>query len=165
MKNCALGMLILCAMMLNTAIATGEEMVIAAGKNVKFEYVLTVDGKVIDSSEGKAPLEYTQGQKMIIPGLESQMEGLQVGDKKTIIVTPEKAYGIIDPRAVVEVPTAQLGTEITPEVGMMLQMTGESGQPIPGKIMEIKENSVMIDFNHPLAGKTLQFDIEIVEIK
>ena len=151
MKNCALGMLILCAMMLNTAIATGEEMVIAAGKNVKFEYVLTVDGKVIDSSEGKAPLEYTQGQKMIIPGLESQMEGLQVGDKKTIIVTPEKAYGIIDPRAVVEVPTAQLGRVrlrfCLPALSRILWQVCSS------KVFCITSTGVRIDIGVPLRSR------------
>ena len=138
---------------------------ISEGKTVKFDYILTVENQVVDSSEGREPLEYNHGQNMIIPGLESQMEGLIVGDKKKIIVGPEDAYGVVNQEAIIEVPIARLGAEAKPQVGMTLQMRTEQGPPVTGKIVEVKETSVIIDFNHPLAGKELQFDIEIVDVK
>lgn len=137
---------------------------ISEGKVVKFNYVLKVNNEVVDSTEGKDPLEYTQGQKMIIPGLESNMEGLSVGDKKTVVVGAEDAYGKFDEAAIVEAPTEQLGEDAKPEIGMMLQATSPAGQPIPGKVIEVKEETVVVDFNHPLAGKELHFDVEIVEV-
>ncbi len=165
MKSCVFGMMISCVMMFSANIVKGEENMISEGKIVKFDYVLRVDNQVVDSSEGKTPMEYTHGQKTIIPGLESKLEGLKVGDKKTVIVGPEDAYGVIDQKAIIEVPTAQLGEDINPQVGMKLQMTGASGQPIPGKVVEVKETTVIVDFNHPLAGKELQFEVEIVEVQ
>ena len=137
---------------------------ISEGKVVKLDYVLRVNDQIVDSSEGKAPMKYTHGQKMIIPGLESKLVGMKAGDKKKIIIGPEDAYGVIDQKAIIEVPTDQLGEDVTPEVGMILQMTGDSGQPIPGKIVEIKETSITVDVNHPLAGKELLFEVEIVEV-
>ena len=137
---------------------------ISEGKTVKFNYVLIVEGEVVDSSEGKTPLEYTQGQNMIIPGLEQSLVGLKVGDKKTVIVAPEDAYGIIDERGIIEVPKERLGEAIDAQVGMVLQMTNPEGEAFPGKVVEVKEDVVVLDFNHPLAGKELKFDVEIVEV-
>ena len=137
---------------------------IGEGSKVKMHYTLTVAGEFADSSEGKDPLEYTQGQKMIIPGLESQLEGLTTGTEKKVIVMPEDGYGQVNPKLIVEIPTANLGTEITPQLGMVLQMTTPDGQNVPGVITEVKDDTVVINFNHPLAGQVLQFDIKIVEV-
>jgi len=165
MQKVALGLMVLGAVVFNTSIVKGADGMIETGKTVKFNYTLTVEGQTVDSSEGKEPLEYVQGEGKIIKGLEAQMDGLKVGDKKAITVGPEDAYGIVDQRAIVEIPNEQLGDEVTPQPGMMLQLTTADGQPLAGMISEIKEATVIVDFNHPLAGKELLFDIEVVEVK
>jgi FKBP-type peptidyl-prolyl cis-trans isomerase SlyD len=140
-------------------------MTIQNGSKVAFEYTLTVDGKVIDSSEGKAPLEYTQGEGKMLPGLARQLEGLKVGDEKNIEVKPEEAYGSPDPAALKEVPITKLPPEIKPEVGMILQGQDKEGRSFPARIAEVKKDSVVMDLNHPLAGKTLFFKVKIVSVK
>lgn len=137
---------------------------ISDGKIVKIDYTVKVDNQIIDSSKGKDPLEYTHGQNMIIPGLENELKGLKVGDKKTVIVTPKDAYGEVDQKAIIELPRAQLGNEREPQVGMGIQVMDASGKPLIGKIVEIKEATVTVDFNHPLAGKELEFDVEVVAV-
>lgn len=165
MRKLFLSLPVFFAVLLSLNLAVAADDIIAEGKTVKFDYVLTVDGEVVDSSEGKEPLEYTQGQNMIIPGLENALVGLKTGDKKTVIVAPEDAYGPVDERGVIEVPKENLGPDIDPQVGMVLQMTGAAGEAFPGKIVDVKEEVVIIDFNHPLAGKELKFDVEITEVK
>ena len=135
------------------------------GKKVKFDYTFTVDGQVIESSTGKAPLEYTQGDGKLIPGLTSQLEGLHVGDQKKVTVKPEDAYGQINPKAFQEMPKSSVPADFTPEMGMVVQLKGPNGEVVPAVISEIKDQSIVLDFNHPLAGKTLQFDVKIVSIE
>jgi len=150
--------------LLNTNPARGEEAMIEKGKVVKLNYTLTVKGQVVDSSEGREPLEYTQGEQMIIPGLENRLEGMKVGEKKTVIVGPEDAYGTVNKDAIIEVPKTQLGEDMEPQIGMMIQMQTPSGQALTGKIVEVKEDAVVVDFNHPLAGQELTFEVEVVGI-
>jgi len=138
---------------------------IADGSKVKFNYTLYVNGQVADTSEGKTPLEYTQGAGMIIPGLESQLAGLKAGDVKTVIVDAASAYGPVNPEAIVEIPKENLGEEIDPQVGMVLQMQTQDGQALNGMITEIKETTLVMNFNHPLAGQDLTFDVKIVEVQ
>jgi FKBP-type peptidyl-prolyl cis-trans isomerase 2 len=146
--------------------AEDAKVVISKGRLVAFNYTLTVDGQVVDSSKGKAPLQYTQGQSQIVLGLEKQLEGLRMGDKKSVTVTPQEGYGMVDPKAFQEVALSALPKNIEPKVGLMLESRDpNSGQIIRMRIAEIKKDSVVFDFNHPLAGKTLNFDIEIVSIK
>ncbi len=142
----------------------GED-VITTGKVVSFDYTLTVKGQVVDTSEGKQPLEYTQGQKMIIPGLEKQMEGMKVGDEKTVTIIPEEAYGPVDPKLVVEVAKTNFDPSMAPQVGMVIQMQTPEGQVVPGVVKEIKDTGIMVDFNHPLAGEELTFKVKVVSIK
>ncbi len=158
-------MAVACAVIFNTNIVKGADGMIENGKTVKFNYTLTVEGQTVDSSEGKEPLEYVQGEGKIIKGLEAQMEGLKAGDTKDITVGPEDAYGVVDQRAVIEIPKTQLGDQVTPQPGMMLQLTTADGQPLTGTIKEVKDETVVVDFNHPLAGKELQFAVEVVEVK
>ena len=163
MKKSIFGLAIL-LMLIYVNVAKGEEM-IAKGKTVKFDYTLTVEEKVVDSSLGKEPLEYVQGSNMIIPGLEKQMEGLKVGDERTFTIKPEEAYGMIDQRMVVEIPKSKITTkDFAPEKGMVIQMQTQNG-PMPGMIQEVKADSLMVDFNHPLAGQTLTFKIKVIDIK
>ena len=132
--------------------------------DVGLEYTLMVDGHVVDSTEGKDPFHYIQGHHQVIPGLERQLIGLHAGDSKNIVVKPEEGYGAADPSAIVEIPKAQLPKDATPAVGMMLSGTQPDGQSFHGKISEVKDNTVMLDFNHPLAGKTLNFKVKIATI-
>ncbi|MBU2044983.1 MAG: peptidylprolyl isomerase [Candidatus Omnitrophica bacterium] len=145
--------------------ARGEEMAIKDGSKVFFDYNLTVDGEVIDSSDGRTPLEYIQGQNQIVPGLEKALLGLKAGDEKTVTVSPEEGYGLIDPEALREVPKTSLPPELELQVGMVLGMQGPSGRPLPVKVSEIKDESVIMDFNHPLAGKELNFKVKVVSVE
>lgn len=139
--------------------------VVQAGSRVSFDYTLTDEnGKVIDTSKGREPMTYIHGQGQIIPGLEKEMAGMAVGAGKKVKIKPEDAYGPVDPRAFQEVPKEQLPPGAL-KVGTMLTAQGPQGESIPVRVHEIKEKSVVMDFNHPLAGKTLSFDIKITEIK
>jgi FKBP-type peptidyl-prolyl cis-trans isomerase SlyD len=139
--------------------------VIQMGSLVAFDYTLTDEsGNVIDTSKGKQPMHYVHGKGEIIPGLEKEMAGMSVGGEKKVTVKPEEGYGPVDPRAFQEVPKDKLPPDAL-KVGAMLTATGPQGQAIPVRVHEIKECTVIMDFNHPLAGKTLLFDIKITEIK
>ncbi len=140
-------------------------MEISNDKLVKIHYKGTLDnGEVFDDSTGKDPLEFISGMGMIIPGLEKELNGMKVGDKKTIKVESKEAYGPTIPEAVQEVPKAQFPPEIKLEVGAQLAAQGPQGM-IPVKIAEVKEESVMVDMNHPLAGKDLTFEVEVIEVR
>ena len=134
------------------------------GSVVKFNYTLYVDGQVADTSEGKEPLEYTHGSGMIIPGLEAAMVGLKEGEEKHVEVAAAQAYGEANPQAIVEVPKKNVaeGTDI--QAGMVLQLQTEAGQTINGIVQEIKDETLVMNFNHPLAGKNLVFDVKVVSI-
>lgn len=164
MKKITLSLLI-AFLLAATTIAKGAPIMIEDGKKVKIEYTLKVNGEVVDSSEGRGPLEYTQGEGMIIPGLEKQLAGLKVGDKKTVTVASEEAYGPSDPNAIVEVPKANMPKDQEPQKGMMLQMQTPDGKTLNGIVTEVKDEVVVLNFNHPLAGQELLFDVEIVGIE
>ncbi|MBU1084552.1 MAG: peptidylprolyl isomerase [Candidatus Omnitrophota bacterium] len=140
-------------------------MTVRSGKNVSFDYTLTVDGKVVDSSEGIGPLEYVHGEGGIIPGLSKELEGMSVNEEKTVTVKPEEAYGPVDPEAFQEVPKGNFPEGIKLEPGTVMQAQAPNGQVMMVKISEIKEDIVIVDFNHPFAGKDLLFDVKIVSIK
>jgi peptidylprolyl isomerase len=130
---------------------------------IKIHYKGTLDnGEVFDSSEGREPLEFVSGLGMIIPGLEKEVETLEVGDKKTIKVNSEEAYGPILQEAIQNVPKDQFPQDIELKEGMQLAAQGPHGV-IPVTIKKINENDIEVDFNHPLAGKDLTFEVEIVE--
>ena len=157
--------LIFLASTASVSIVLAENVVVANGKTVSFDYTLTVDGAVVESSQGKKPLQYVHGQGKIIPGLEKQLAGLKVGDEKKIVVPVDQAYGQINPKAVQEVQKSSIPADIKLTVGTMLQMSDPSGNNFPAKVKEIKDKTVVMDFNHPLAGKELTFQVKIVDIK
>jgi FKBP-type peptidyl-prolyl cis-trans isomerase SlyD len=141
------------------------ETVVQTGSDVAFDYTLTDEsGTVIDSSKGKQPMHYIHGQGQIIPGLEKELAGMAVGGEKKVTVKPEDGYGPINPQAFQEIPKEKLPADAL-KVGTMLMAQGPQGQGVPVRVHEIKENTVIMDFNHPLAGKTLSFDIKITDIK
>ncbi|MCT8161834.1 peptidylprolyl isomerase [Pseudoruegeria sp. SHC-113] len=138
---------------------------IKSGDTVRIHYKGTLDdGSVFDSSEGRDPLEFTVGSGQIIPGLDEALPGMAVGESKSVTIAPEKAYGPSHDEARQSVPRAQIPAEIPLEVGIQLQMQTPDGRAIPVTVVEITEDSVTLDANHPLAGKALTFDFEIVSI-
>ena len=142
----------------------GGTLVVSEGKSVKVNYTLTVDGKVVDSSNGRGPLEFKAGSHQMIPGFEKAVMGMKTGEKKSFKVSPKEGYGPEDPKAIRDIPKSQLPPEMTPKAGMTL--TAQSnGQSVPVRIVEVKKDVVVMNFNHPLAGKTLHFDVEVLEIK
>ncbi|MFH1359533.1 MAG: peptidylprolyl isomerase [Candidatus Omnitrophota bacterium] len=165
MKRLILGFIAFCFLLSSVAVSEGAKAVITKGKKVKFDYTLTVQGKVMDTSEGKDPLEYTQGAGMIIPGLERQLEGLKVGDERTIKVLAKEAYGELDPNAIREMPRTFFPADVTLQQGMMVPLQAKDGQKIVAIIQNINKDTVVLNFNHPLAGQELQFDVKIVDIK
>lgn len=138
---------------------------VSEGKTVKVHYTLTVDGQVVDSSKGSEPLQFKAGEHKVIPGFEKAVMGMQVGEKKSFQVSPEEAYGPENPNAFQNVPKKQLPSNITPEKGMTLSTQSKDGKRINVRIHEVKKDVVVMNFNHPLAGKTLDFDIEVMEIQ
>jgi len=135
------------------------------GNTVKVHYTGRLeDGTVFDSSEGREPLEVTLGSGSVIPGFEKGLLGMKVDEKKTITIPAEEAYGLHREELTMQVPKTDFPDEITPEVGLQLDMEREDGQNIPVTIVNIENESVTLDANHPLAGKALIFDLTLVEV-
>lgn len=135
------------------------------GDTVRIHYTGTLsDGQTFDSSEGRDPLEFTVGSGQIIPGLDSALPGMAVGEKKIVDVPSEDAYGPLDPNARQAVPRADIPAEIPLDLGTQLQVQTPQGQVMPVTVVEVTESEVVLDANHPLAGKDLTFAIELVEI-
>jgi len=132
--------------------------------DISLEYTLTIDGKVVDSTNGREPLHYIHGTHQIIPGLERALAGMKVGESKSVTVSPEDGYGKVDPAAIVEVPKTQLPSDVKPAVGMVLRGMNPNGQSFRAKINEVKKESVVLNMNHPFAGKTLNFQVKVVGV-
>lgn len=136
------------------------------GDQVKVHYHgRLTDGTTFDSSAGRQPLEFEVGSGMVIKGFDEGVTGMAVGDKKTISIPADEAYGPRQEEMVIEFPIKNFPPDITTEVGMTLQMHGDNGQELPVVITAINEESITLDANHPLAGKELVFDLELVDIK
>ncbi|MDY6823861.1 MAG: peptidylprolyl isomerase [Thermodesulfobacteriota bacterium] len=135
------------------------------GDMVKVHYTGKLDnGEVFDSSEDNDPLEFKIGDGQIIAGLEEEVVGMEEGESKTINVEADKGYGQHHDELVVEVSRDQFPEEITPEVGQQLQVRQQDGQTIPVRVINTTDTSVALDANHPLAGKDLTFDVEVVKL-
>ncbi len=142
-------------------------MTITEGKTVSIEYTLKLENEeVVDTNVGGEPLKFTQGSKQIIPGLEKEMEGMGVGDSKQVTVTPEEGYGPVYQEAVAEFSKDSLPPDVW-KVGAVVQGKSQAGQVLRGFVTEINEDDdkATIDFNHPLAGKTLLFDVKVLEVQ
>ncbi|TVR90129.1 MAG: peptidylprolyl isomerase [Spirochaetaceae bacterium] len=142
-----------------------DDLVIEENKIVQIHYEGTLaDGSVFDSSEGREPLEFIYGVGMVIPGLEDGLRGMSVGERANIEVAYADAYGPYRDEGRVEYPRDQIDPSIPLEEGMMLQGQGPQG-PIPVTVLEVHEETVLLDFNHPFAGQDLFFEVDIISIR
>jgi len=140
-------------------------MTITDGHIVSLEYTLTLQNKeVLDSNVGRDPLTYTQGAHQIIPGLESALVGMKAGDRKQVTVEPKDGYGEIDQRRIQEVPLEHIPPDAR-KVGTELQGKDPQGRIVRPIITEVKDQVAVLDFNHRLAGKTLYFDVMVLDVK
>jgi FKBP-type peptidyl-prolyl cis-trans isomerase SlyD len=138
---------------------------ITKGSVVRFEYTVSDEnGAVLQSNKGQEPVTYTHGQHEIIAGLENGLADMAVNEEKTICVQPEDGYGNIDPKGFKEVPKRDLPVS-EPEVGTPLSARGPRGEDLLIHIREVKHDTVVLDFNHPLAGKTLNFAVKVLAIE
>jgi FKBP-type peptidyl-prolyl cis-trans isomerase SlyD len=146
---------------------TENNQIVKENMVVSLDYVLKLDNdEVIDRSEENAPLEYLHGYKNIVPGLQSELEGLKIGDQKKVTVPPKLGYGERDPESVAEYPRDTFPDSLKLEVGEPIAMRdSESGESFQAYITEIQADKVLLDFNHPLAGETLHFKIKIAGLR
>jgi len=138
---------------------------IVDGHVVCMQYTLHVDGEIMDQSEEGEPLEFIQGEGHIIPGLENALYGMTIGDSKNVVVPAGEGYGELDEEAFVEVPREQFPADIPMEAGVDLQVRTQDGETMSARIQHITDDTVRLDFNHPLAGKQLTFEIKIVSVR
>ncbi|MFN5055271.1 MAG: peptidylprolyl isomerase [Bacteroidota bacterium] len=122
------------------------------------------DGSQFDSSVGRAPLEFTLGAGQMIAGFDAGVMGMTIGEKKTLNIDPANGYGHKNPEAIIDFPKSNIPEGMSIEIGMKLNLQNEYGQPVPVEVVEIKEEAIVMDANHFLAGKDLIFNIELVEI-
>ncbi len=165
------GHIALIAVMLTVAVLTGcgstSTRVAQNGDTVQVNYTgRLADGTVFDSSTGHDPLEFTLGSDQLIPGFEQAVLGMKVGEKKTVRIPADEAYGQHLDELVIQVPRERLSSDQEPSVGQVLQVTGQDGKTYYFTITAISDNGTLtLDGNPPLAGKDLIFDIELVKIK
>ena len=165
MKKFLVGSFVLAVMGMLNLYAYAEGPVVGVGKKVTLDYTLTVDNKQVETSVGRAPLTYVVGDRNIIPGLEAQLNGMRINEEKVINVAAKDAYGDVDPKAFKEFPKTSLPKGLTPKVGMVLLASAPDGSKFPAVIFELKGDKMVLNFNHPLAGKALTFKVKILKIE
>ncbi len=137
---------------------------IKSGDTIAVDYTGKLEnGEVFDTSEGKSPLTFTVGAGMLIKGFDEAVLGMNVGESKTVTIPPEMGYGPRNEDAMVDIPRSQFPDEIPLTEGLELQLQDPQGRPVPARVAEITDDNVKMDVNHFLAGKTLVFDIKIVQ--
>jgi FKBP-type peptidyl-prolyl cis-trans isomerase SlyD len=145
--------------------AQEDALVIQDGSTVSIEYTLKLsDGSTADTNVGGEPLVYVQGQQQILPALETQLLGMQPEESREVTLTPEEGYGPVQPEGFQTVPLEIIPDDARHE-GARLVGQGPHGEPIHAKVTEIKEDSAVVDLNHPLAGETLHFEIKVISIE
>ncbi len=144
-----------------------QDPVVADGQVVSLAYVLRLDnGEVFDKSEGQKPLEFVQGQGQIISGLESALYGMQIGEEKAIVVSPAEGYGEYDEDNLDVMSRKSFPDDLDLSVGMGLRLRDkDTGEVYVAYVAELDEENAVLDFNHPLAGETLYFQVRIVDLR
>lgn len=132
---------------------------------VTMDYSLRVDGEIVDSSEEEGPIQFLQGYGNIIPGLEAHLGGLAVGESLQVSVAAKDGYGEFDPEQIVDIPLDEFPEEISVEPGVELEMRDQDGDTLFARIISVGKSRAKLDFNHPLAGKQLDFDVTIVGLR
>jgi FKBP-type peptidyl-prolyl cis-trans isomerase SlyD len=141
-------------------------MVIADKKVVKLDYTLkNAAGEVLDTSDGQEPLSYIHGAHQIVPGLERELNGLAAGDSRDVVVPPEDGYGQPDPQGIFGVPRAAFPSGANLEVGESFLGEDDEGGAVPVRVIEVREDMIIVDANHPLAGQTLYFHVDVREVR
>ena len=135
------------------------------GLVVSMEYTLSVDGEVLDSSKDAGPLQFLAGYDNIVPGLEREMTGMKIGESKDVLVLPEDGYGEFDEEAFMKVPRSEFPADMELEEGLELNVTDEDGQNQLAFVENFNDEVVRLDFNHPLAGAELQFNVKVVGLR
>lgn len=144
---------------------TQKPALVADDVVVTLDYALKVDGKPYDSSEEDGPLYFLQGRGEVIPGLEKAIAGMKLGESKTVVVSAIEGYGEYDAESVMDVPRSEFPNDIPLKPGVELQLVDEDGDEMFARIVSIGKNAVKLDFNHPLAGKELVFDVTISDLR
>jgi FKBP-type peptidyl-prolyl cis-trans isomerase SlyD len=145
-----------------------QELHVEDGMVVSMDYTLRAEdaeGEVLDTSAERAPLEFLQGSGAIIPGLERELYGMTIGEEKDVTVEPADGYGDFDPEAYTEVPLNAFPEGMTVEPGVGLTVRDESGDTYEAFVSEVRDDSAVLDFNHPLAGQTLHFNVRISSLR
>jgi FKBP-type peptidyl-prolyl cis-trans isomerase SlyD len=132
---------------------------------VSLDYTLTVEGELIDSSDDTGPIEFIQGNGEIIPGLEREIQGMKLAEVRDVKVAPGEAYGEIDPEAVIDVPRSDFPDDLPVEPGTEIEVRDNEGNAMDARIIEVKPDAITLDFNHPLAGKSLEFHVKVVGLR
>jgi peptidylprolyl isomerase len=140
-------------------------MIAKAGDTVQVHYKGTLsDNSVFDSSEGRDPLEFTIGNEQVIPGFDAAVNGMKQGDKKTVTIQSSDAYGEYREELIINLDRERLPNDLEPEIGRQLQLSGPEGQAAIMTIIDFNDTTITLDANHPLAGKDLTFEIELVGV-
>ena len=136
------------------------------GSIVKLHYVAKLEnGQVLESTSGRDPIKFKVGAGEVIKGLDESVIGLKKGDKVEVTIPPEKGFGPWREDLLKKIPRSALKGDIEPQVGMIVELKSELGGSIPVIITEVNEKSITVDLNHPLAGQTLKFELEIVDVE
>jgi FKBP-type peptidyl-prolyl cis-trans isomerase SlyD len=141
------------------------EQTVEDGQVVTLEYTLRIDGEIMGTTEGGEPIKFIQGAGNIIPGLESELYGMEVGQSKEVHIDPEEGYGLVDEDAYVEVSREQFPPNMTVKVGVPIQVQDQNGNPMQAVIDQVGDESVRLNFNHPLAGKELDFSVLVAGVR
>ena len=142
-----------------------EALKVTDGLVISMDYTLKVDERIVDTSDGHEPIEFIQGIGNIVPGLERELYGLVIGDIKNVIVKAKDGYGEFDKGAFMDVPRHDFPAEIPMEIGTQLALHDQQGRPMHASIAQIGDESVKLDFNHPMAGKELHFSVKITGLR
>jgi FKBP-type peptidyl-prolyl cis-trans isomerase SlyD len=138
---------------------------VSDGMVVDLDYTLRVDNEVVDTSEGRQPIKFIQGQGYIIDGLEKELYGMKAGEDKQVVIPPERGYGTVNEEAILDVPKDEFPEEIPLQKGTELKVQTQEGETMDARITSVAPDSVRLDFNHPLAGKELHFSVKVNEIR